>query len=345
MGISTGRNLDFFGFVILSGFLVYVLVLSDTPFSFAEEFMVSIPFGAFNPELNTPAEVWYDPPILTITQGDTVTWTNDDREGHTVTSGDGSGRFEWMSSKKLGAPDGLFDSERFMPEESWSYTFEDTGTFNYFCVIHPWMEGIVVVQPIIPDYPHDAAGNKIEQFPIFYVTPDQSVEINFSWEPRIIKTHEKANFIYRFYDAVNDLPLRKLQYDIVILQNNQILYKDEGAVSGAGGDYRQWIFEESGPIIVKISNIKPFGTVAETAIELSGNTAGRLADFTTMVYENPEKTVTTDTIIQPKETVQFYYEIAVAIIVIPAVMLLGTIIYMKRKKPSTPSSYRKSSPI
>ena len=30
----------------------------------AEEFQVTIPFGAFNPELNTPAEVWYDPPTI-----------------------------------------------------------------------------------------------------------------------------------------------------------------------------------------------------------------------------------------------------------------------------------------
>jgi len=64
---------------------------------FAEEFSVSIPFGAFNPELNTPAEVWYDPPTISVQVDDTITWSNDDREGHTVTSGVGSGRFGWMS--------------------------------------------------------------------------------------------------------------------------------------------------------------------------------------------------------------------------------------------------------
>ena len=62
--------------------------------SFAKEYTVSIPFGAFNPELNTPAEVWYDPPVFSIMEGDRVTWKNDDREGHTVTSGTGAGRFD-----------------------------------------------------------------------------------------------------------------------------------------------------------------------------------------------------------------------------------------------------------
>ena len=45
----------FFFFVIIVG-----LISSEKVF--AEEFTVSIPFGAYNPELNTPAEVWYDPP-------------------------------------------------------------------------------------------------------------------------------------------------------------------------------------------------------------------------------------------------------------------------------------------
>lgn len=314
--------------------------------SFAEEYTISIPFGAFNPELNTPAEVWYDPPELTIMVGDTITWTNDDREGHTVTSGDGAGRFDWMGSKNLGESDGIFDSGRFMPEESWSYTFEEEGAFNYFCVIHPWMEGIVFVEPFIPDYPHDATGKKVE-FPILLITPDNSVEINFSWEPKIIKTHEKVNFIYRFYDAQTDQPLRKLEYDIAIIQNGVELYRDKNAVSQAGGDYRQWIFEEPGSVLIKFRDIRSFGKVAETTIDLSGSSVARLGDFSAVVYENIEQTKTVDEIVQPRQTVQFYYEIAVAIIAVPAIMLLTVVIYMKYKGPKTPINQggRKSSPI
>ncbi|KER05657.1 Plastocyanin protein [Marine Group I thaumarchaeote SCGC AAA799-E16] len=335
-------NEKFIAFFIVT---ISVMFVGTAQNSFAEDFVVSIPYGAFNPELNTPAEVWYDPPELSITVGDTVTWTNDDREGHTVTSGYGAGRFDWMDTKNLGEADGLFDSLRFMPGESWSYTFEKEGSYNYFCVIHPWMEAIIFVDPYIPDFPHDATGKKYESFPTFLITPDRSVEINFSWEPQVIKTHEKVNFIYRFYDAVYDQPLRKLEYDIAILQNNEILYKDEKAVSGAGGDYRQWIFEEPGPIIVKISNIKPYGQVAESQINLSYDATARLGDFTAMVYDNPEKRVTTDKIVQPRETLQFYYEIAVAIIVVPVIMLAVLILYMKTKK--NPPSYpeRKASPV
>jgi len=196
------------------------MVLANSESAFSEQYDVSIPFGSYDPRLNTPAEVWYEPPTISISIGDTITWFNDDQEAHTITSGEGSGRFGWTRGDDFGNPTGLFDSGRFMPSETWSFTFNEKGTFQYFCVIHPWMEGVVYVDQLIPDYPHDAKGNK-QQFPILQVTPDQSVEINFSWDPKIIRTHEKVNFIYRFYDAVVDLPFKKIQYDIIMIQNGK----------------------------------------------------------------------------------------------------------------------------
>ena len=53
-------------------FLILV-ILTSTSVAYAEEYVVDIPFGAYNPELNTPAEVWYDPPQMFVTVGDTIT--------------------------------------------------------------------------------------------------------------------------------------------------------------------------------------------------------------------------------------------------------------------------------
>ena len=209
------------------------------------------------------------------------------------------------------------------------------------------MGGVVFVHPSIPDYPHDATGKKLEEFPMYRITPDQSVEINFSWEPQVIKTNEKVNFIYRFYDTVNDLPLRKMQYDISIIHNGGLVFEDKNVVSGAGGDYRQWIYDEPGTTIVKISNIKPYGTVAEMSISFTDDATGRLADFSTIVYDNTEKTFTTEEIVQPKQTFQFYYELAVALIIVPALMLLFIVLYMKRRdsKNQPHTTERKASPV
>jgi len=64
-----------------------------------------------------------------ITLGTTVTWTNNDTGMvHTVTAVDGS-----------------FDSAILQPGQSFSYTFNDPGDFEYFCSPHPWMRARVSV--------------------------------------------------------------------------------------------------------------------------------------------------------------------------------------------------------
>ena len=305
-------------------------ILSLISAAYAEDYIVDVPYGAFNPELNTPAEVWYDPPVISVTVGDSITWYNDDREGHTVTSGEGSGRFGWMSDN-FGTPDGGFDSGRFMPGESWSIKFEESGTFSYYCTIHPWMEGVVIVEKKIPDYPHDATGQKLE-FPLLQYTPDRQIEVNLSWDPQVIKTHEKIQFVYQFYDPATNSNLAKMKYDFIIFQNGKEIFRDEG-LNQIGGDYRNFVFDESGSIIIRIQGIETSSILAEGSVTVSGkieNKVQRSVDFTGVVYDNPEKTTHEAYHIKPAQRLEFYYEIAIAIILIPAGMLVGLIIWMKR---------------
>lgn len=73
------------------------------------------------------------PSSLTVSAGTTVTWVNMDFVQHTVTSG--SGR----------SPTSLFDSHELYHMQSFSYTFGATGTYTYYCDVHPEMVGTVVV--------------------------------------------------------------------------------------------------------------------------------------------------------------------------------------------------------
>jgi len=67
---------------------------------------------------------------LTIPAGTTVTWTNDEGAiAHTTTS-----------------DDGLWDSNTLEPGEQFSFTFEDPGTYTYFCSIHPSMTATITVE-------------------------------------------------------------------------------------------------------------------------------------------------------------------------------------------------------
>ncbi len=342
MSLFTKKHRIFTKYVVFSSFILTVFAMGNIMNSFAEEFTNSIPFGAYNPQLDTPTEVWYSPPVMYVKVGDMITWSNDDKEGHTVTSGQSAGRFGWMSQKEggFGKADGIFDSGRFMPNESWSYTFDNVGTFNYFCIIHPWMEGIVVVEQKIPDYPHDYLGNEIE-FPIDASTADGSVIVGLTWDPPIIKTFEKTQFIYHFHDAGSKDRLLNQKYDIVLIQNGKEIFS-EGGVTGAGGDYRNFIFKESGDVIIRFKNIMSGGASGGATTGDVINLSVLQAEFSAIVYDNAEKTSTDEIIVQPARRIAFQYELAVTIMIVPATLFIIGIWWMM-KKPKTPPPSSSSS--
>jgi plastocyanin len=94
---------------------------------------VTIPLGSSVPGCEETDECFI-PDEITIGMGDELTWQNDDSASHTVTSG---------SPEK--GPDGKFDSGLFASGTSFAHIFSDAGTFEYFCMVHPWMKGIVQV--------------------------------------------------------------------------------------------------------------------------------------------------------------------------------------------------------
>ena len=74
------------------------------------------------------------PSTVTIHPGGTVTWENTDNAAHTATSG-----------SPTDGPDGVWDSSLMMVGGSYSATLDDEGTYPYFCMVHPWMQGTVIV--------------------------------------------------------------------------------------------------------------------------------------------------------------------------------------------------------
>lgn len=71
----------------------------------------------------------FDPETVTVPVGTTVTWTNKDEIPHTVASTDNS--FKGSGGLDTG--------------DSYSYTFTKPGTYSYYCTLHPFMKGTVVV--------------------------------------------------------------------------------------------------------------------------------------------------------------------------------------------------------
>lgn len=75
----------------------------------------------------------YIPSKISIKSGESVRWLNEDVAFHSVTSG------------VYESPNGMFDSGYLDPNQSFTMTFENSGIFDYFCTLHPWMKGQVVV--------------------------------------------------------------------------------------------------------------------------------------------------------------------------------------------------------
>lgn len=94
---------------------------------------VTIPSGTSVPGCEETNEC-YIPASVSIMKGDTVVWKNKDTAAHTVTSG----------SPEDG-PSGIFDSSLLIGGGSFEHTFDSSGSYDYFCMVHPWMTGDVQV--------------------------------------------------------------------------------------------------------------------------------------------------------------------------------------------------------
>ena len=79
-------------------------------------------------------DICYIPSQIIIGNGKQVIWVNEDSAFHSVTSG------------FYGEPTELFDSGYLDPYQSFSFTFDEIGIYDYHCTLHPWMKGQVIVE-------------------------------------------------------------------------------------------------------------------------------------------------------------------------------------------------------
>jgi plastocyanin len=75
------------------------------------------------------SEKYYEPAEMTVKQGSAVAWANEDGVVHTVTESNGA-----------------FDSSIMSAGQQWEHVFEKEGRYDYYCALHPWMTGSIVVE-------------------------------------------------------------------------------------------------------------------------------------------------------------------------------------------------------
>ena len=100
----------------------------------AETYTVNNAPGSSTPGCEETADGCFIPNPVTVNVGDIVTWENNDTAAHTTTSG-----------TTTHGPSGHWDSSLVMAGSSFSKTFHQDGTYHYYCMVHPWMQGTVIV--------------------------------------------------------------------------------------------------------------------------------------------------------------------------------------------------------
>ena len=86
-------------------------------------------------DCHEPNGCYFMPDPVTISAGGEVTWTTSTNEPHMIIGG-----------SPASGPNGTFDSMLIWLGDKFTYKFEEVGEYPYFCNVHPFLQGTVIVQ-------------------------------------------------------------------------------------------------------------------------------------------------------------------------------------------------------
>ena len=110
-----------------------------------------------------------------IRVGEKVIWTNDDIVAHMI------------ASEPYGdIPNDVFYSGLFLPGTTFTHTYEEAGVFPYFCTVHPWMKGTIVVEKPI---------DKDEQIQILTIEVENLRMENYQLKLEVKKLENELDYV------------------------------------------------------------------------------------------------------------------------------------------------------
>ena len=259
---------------ICSFFVLFAIVAgigATTPAAFADESqgnphnietadtMLAIP-GCLDEDVGC-----YTPNTMTVDVGHTVTMINADATNiHTFTSG--------TVENNVGTPDDIFNSEFLMKQgDSFDYLADTVGEFSYYCSLHTWMQGVLVVQ--------EAAAEEAAAAELAAAEEAADVEL-------IVEISEST--VMGGTQIELDFNVLHVNYDLTATQNGEVVFEETGLHSmeniathqinavgspdnpidvkvvslgiGAPGNSDNW----TGPVgqVTEIQVVPEFGTIA-----------------------------------------------------------------------------------
>jgi predicted secreted protein with PEFG-CTERM motif len=200
---------------------------------------VSIAQGSSVPGCEKTNECFI-PSEVTIDVGGEVTWSNDDTAAHTVTAGSAAD-----------GPSGVFDSSLFMAGTTFSHKFDVEGEFPYFCMVHPWMSGLVVVQAAGEDeheHTDEMTDGEVHMEGAASATGMMSDGTKVSiWATKPM-AGERMQISIEFENA------QHVNHDIMVTQNGKTVLDDKGAHHHEGtGMHETAPLDSSDPVDITVT--------------------------------------------------------------------------------------------
>ena len=186
----------------LAAVFAAMLMVGITP-AFAEV-TISAADGSGAPGCEETPEGCYLPGTVTVDVGSVITMSNPDTAAHTFTSGTPGG-------DDVGT---MFDSSLVMAGGSYQYTPDAAGEVPYFCMVHPWMTGVIVVQEASAEPAMETQVWETEQLMAEIVTSEGKINEPMSIDLTI--TDLDGNWIQHF------------TYNVKATQGSEVLLDENG---------------------------------------------------------------------------------------------------------------------
>ncbi|MDG7050110.1 MAG: PEFG-CTERM sorting domain-containing protein [Nitrososphaerota archaeon] len=235
---------------IAIGSILAIFAVMVTVPAFADHVTVevSVPAGSSTPGCETTNEC-YIPAEVTIDAGSEVVWSNDDSASHTVTSGTPND-----------GPDGIFDSSLFLSGQTFSHMFEEEGEFPYFCLVHPWMQGTVIVQAAGEEHEEEHSGEEehVEEeghehdaHGAMVMSQDGSVMVHIDSDEPTEGTESVVSV--EFVDADGN-PIEHVNFEITATQDgNEILAETEQHAHSGVTEFTTVALSSDSPLDVQVT--------------------------------------------------------------------------------------------
>jgi len=194
-------------------------IITATP-AFADhaKAAVSNPPGSSVPGCEVTNECFI-PAEVTVDVGGEVTWTNEDTAAHTITSGDLN-----VDPDNVGT---VFDSSLLMAGKTFSHKFDAAGEYPYFCMVHPWMVGKVIVQEAMAEEEEHMEEEMMESTMVEGMSSDGTVKVEI--EASTPTAGEVLSLHVKFMDAATGDTIEHINYDITATQGGTTVLETMGA--------------------------------------------------------------------------------------------------------------------